>query len=94
MDQQAVTAGAPNESRAEVADQVVAILAKMVRRSPDSLERSTRLFEDLELDSTSALELLILIEDGIGVEFDEDTLEPEHFETVASLIAYVLEQLG
>ncbi|MFC9434470.1 acyl carrier protein [Nocardia sp. NPDC057030] len=82
MDQQAVT------------EQVVVILAKMVRREPDSIQRTTRLFDDLGLDSTSALELLILIEDGIGVEFDEDTLEPDHFETVASLVAYVLEQQG
>lgn len=76
-----------------IADKVVLILAAMVHRAPDTLEPGTRLFDDLGLDSTSALELLMKIEDETGIEFDQDTLEQHHFETVSSLVGYTLDQL-
>jgi acyl carrier protein len=77
----------------EISDKVVAILAGMVQTSPDLLQRDMRLFDDLGLDSSSALELLMRIEDETGIEFDDDTLEPQHFETVGTLVGYTLDQL-
>jgi acyl carrier protein len=76
-----------------ITDKVVAILAGMVDVSPDLLERDMRLFDDLGLDSSSALELLMRIEDETGIEFDDDALEQRHFETVGSLVGYTLDQL-
>jgi acyl carrier protein len=80
-------------NEAVISDKVVATIAGMVEVSPDRLEWDTRLFDDLGLDSTSALELLMRIEDATGVEFDDDTLEQQHFETVGSLVGYTLDQL-
>ncbi|MFI5776801.1 acyl carrier protein [Nocardia sp. NPDC051570] len=80
-------------NQAVLTDKVVTILAGMVKLAPDSLEWGMRLFDDLGLDSTSALELLMRIEDETGIEFDDDTLEQQHFETVGSLVGYTLEQL-
>jgi acyl carrier protein len=74
-------------------DKIVAIIAGMVEVSPHWLEGDTRLLDDLGLDSTSALELLMRIKDETGVEFDDDTLEQQHFETVRSLVGYTLDQL-
>ncbi|GAA1314923.1 acyl carrier protein [Pseudonocardia xinjiangensis] len=80
-------------NQAAISDKVVATIAAMVEVSPDRLEWDTRLFDDLGLDSTSALELLMRIEDETGIEFDDDTLEQQHFETVGSLVGYALDQL-
>lgn len=76
-----------------ISDKVVAVMAGMFEVSPDLLEWDMRLVDDLGLDSTSALELLMRIEDETGIEFDDDTLEQRHFETVGSLVGYTLDQL-
>ncbi|MGW4424421.1 acyl carrier protein [Streptosporangium sp. NPDC004631] len=71
---------------------IVAALADVLKRDSASITESTRLFDDLGLDSTSVLELLMRLEDEIDVEFDTDTLEQRHFESVATLADYVSEQ--
>lgn len=76
-----------------ISDKVVAVITGMFEVSPDLLGWDMRLVDDLGLDSTSALELLMRIEDETGIEFDDDTLEQRHFETVGSLVGYTLDQL-
>ncbi|MBP2702770.1 acyl carrier protein [Microbispora sp. RL4-1S] len=71
---------------------ISAALADVLKREADQIAEGTRLFDDLGLDSTSVLELLMRIEDDLGVEFDTDTLEQRHFETVGTLADYVAEQ--
>jgi acyl carrier protein len=68
---------------------VAAALARVLKRDADTITESTRLFDDLGLDSTSVLELLLELENELGAEFDADTLEQRHFETVGTLAAYV-----
>ena len=68
------------------------MIAKLVRRDPGSLPEDTRLFADLGMDSTNALELLMSIEDELGITFDADTLEHRHLETIASLTDYLAAQ--
>jgi len=53
---------------------------------------STRLF-DLGLDSTSVLELLLQLEDALGREFDNESLQMSDFETVGTLADFVSTQL-
>lgn len=54
----------------------------------------TSLFDELHLDSTSVLELLMTLEDRIeGLEIDPDELEPDVFNTVGSLAVYIEKQL-
>jgi acyl carrier protein len=77
----------------DVVGAVSRAVAQVLRRDPAEIRPDSRLFEDLELDSTSALELLMEIEEGVGVEFDMDTLEQHHFATISSLAAYVSAQL-
>jgi acyl carrier protein len=71
---------------------ISAALSDVLKRDPASITETTRLFDDLGLDSTSVLELLMRLEDEIGVEFDTDTLEQRHFESVSTLADYVAEQ--
>jgi acyl carrier protein len=74
-----------------VQDAVVRALSKVLNRDLSGVTAQTRLFEDLNLDSTSVLELLMAIEEDLGVEFDPDGLQQHHFASVGSLSGYVRE---
>jgi acyl carrier protein len=77
------------------ADPVVAAikhaLSQVLGRDLADVTEQTRLFEDLALDSTSVLELLMAIEEDMAVEFDPDGLRQHHFKSVGSLSDYVRE---
>ncbi|WP_395105046.1 acyl carrier protein [Actinomadura sp. SCN-SB] len=68
---------------------VIEALAEVLNRELPDADSGTRLFEDLSLDSTAVLELLMAVESRLGVEFDPDTFEQDHFATVGSLSAYI-----
>jgi acyl carrier protein len=53
------------------------------------LHEDTMLFEDLGLESLKTLELLLNIEEALGIEVDPEDLEMEVFRTVGSLADYV-----
>ena len=72
-----------------VQDAVVRALSKVLGRDLHGVTAQTRLFEDLNLDSTSVLELLMAIEEDLGVEFDPDGLRQDHFASVGSLSDYI-----
>jgi acyl carrier protein len=81
-----------NEAHDTTVNSVAAALARVLKRDADTISESSRLFDDLGLDSTSVLELLLELENDLGVEFDPDTLEQEHFGTVGTLATYVTAQ--
>lgn len=65
-----------------------AVLSREIREiTPD-----TRLFEDLALDSTSILELLMSLEDTADLVVDPDELDSEVFRSVGSLAEYMATQ--
>ncbi|MBZ3906732.1 acyl carrier protein [Streptomyces griseiscabiei] len=67
-------------------------LAESMRVDAATIGENSRLFDELGLDSTTVLALLMTIEEEIGMEFDTDLLEQHHFETVGTLAAFVREQ--
>ncbi|MEU5322629.1 acyl carrier protein [Streptomyces sp. NPDC047461] len=69
-------------------------LAKAMQVDAATITENSRLFDELGLDSTTVLGLLMTIEEELGMEFDTDDLEQHHFETVGSLAALVREQAG
>ena len=73
---------------------IVAALATVLKRDTSGVTGDTRLFDELGLDSTSALELLLELEGELGIEFDADTLEQSHFATVDTLAAYIQSETG
>ena len=77
-----------------VQDAVVRALSRVLGRELPDVTAQTRLFEELSLDSTSVLELLMAIEDDLGVEFDPEGLEQRHFESVGSLSDYVRDAIA
>ncbi|MFD7659356.1 phosphopantetheine-binding protein [Actinosynnema sp. NPDC059797] len=81
-------------NRDETIEAVQAALADVLQRELPAIDENTRLFEDLHLDSTSVLELLMALEDSVGIEVDPEALQPEHFKTIGSLADYALDQAG
>jgi acyl carrier protein len=57
------------------------------------LHETTLLYEDLGLESLGTLELLLHLEDTLGIEVDPEDLEIEVFRTVGTLADYVTGRL-
>lgn len=76
-------------NRTELLEHVRLALAAVLNRDLPDLSEDSRLFEDLGLDSTSVIELLMSLETSIDLEIDPDSLEPEVFMTVRSLADYI-----
>lgn len=80
--------------RTQVVEIIAAALRDVLGRELGDIGEGTRLFEDLAVDSTSVIELLMGLEDAIDLEVDADALDPEVFDTVGSLTDYVLANLA
>lgn len=70
---------------------VVAALGAVVTDLPE-LTEETRLFDSLELDSVRVQDLIIRLEDELGVMVDVDSLAMADFETVGTLTDFALTQ--
>jgi acyl carrier protein len=75
--------------RTQIIEHLHIALSSVLNRDIPELSEDDRLFEDLALDSTSVIELLMSLEDTIDLEIDTDELEPEVFKTVGSLTDYI-----
>jgi acyl carrier protein len=85
------TAASPATSLDATEEAIVRALSRVLGRELPGVTAQTRLFEDLNLDSTSVLELLMAIEEDLDVEFDPDGLRQHHFQSVGALSGYVRE---
>jgi acyl carrier protein len=74
----------------DVVTAVEAALTEVLEREVTGLTSEVRLFDDLHLDSTSVLELLMALEDGIEIEIDPETLNMDDFRSVGTLTDYLL----
>jgi acyl carrier protein len=81
-------------NRDEIVRHLHIALSVVLNREVQDLEPDTRLFEDLAMDSTSVIELLMSLEDTMGLEIDPDELSADVFRTVGSLIDYFAEQFA
>lgn len=64
-------------------------LAEVLEREVRDLPEDTGLFDDLRLDSSSVLELLLLVEESTGAVVDPENLDIDHLRTVRSFADYV-----
>lgn len=76
-------------NRTDITEHLTVALSAVLNREVTGVTPALRLFEDLGLDSTSVIELLMSLEDTIGLEIDPDELGPEVFQTVGSLTDYI-----
>jgi acyl carrier protein len=80
--------------RAEIRAALAKALGEVLNTDVPELTEDTRLFADLTLDSTSVIELLMALEDSLGLQIDPDELAADAFETVGTLTDYVEACLG
>jgi acyl carrier protein len=64
-------------------------LSEVLERELPDLSEDMRLFEELSMDSTSVLELLMTLEDNLGIEIDAEDLDMADFKTIGTLAAYL-----
>lgn len=76
--------------RSKVISQIESSLSEVLQRPVSGMPEDTRLFEDLHVDSTSVLELLMALEDNLGIEVDPERLEISDFKTMGTVADYVL----
>jgi acyl carrier protein len=79
--------------RAEIIASVSAALAEVLQRESVEVTPEMRLFEDLHLDSTSVLTLLMAMEDALGVEADPESLDMDDFRTVGTFADWIAANL-
>lgn len=75
-----------------IAATIVKSIARMSGKDPTRLTEDTQLFLELGMDSVDILELLMHLEDELGIEFGSDTLDHRDLETIGTLTAYVTHQ--
>lgn len=68
-------------------------LTAILNRPLGPVTAETRLFDELGLDSTGALDLVMNLEEDLGIEFYTENLEFTHFATVGALADFVLPEL-
>ncbi|WP_100444592.1 acyl carrier protein [Glycomyces xiaoerkulensis] len=77
-------------NRETVSKATVAALEETLGRELPEIEEGTSLFDELGLDSTSVLGVLISLEDSLDIEIDADSITDEHLATLGGLIDCVL----
>jgi acyl carrier protein len=84
----------PQARDSKIGAAIVSAIARMSSKDPARLTDDTQLFLELGMDSVDILELLMHLEDELGIEFGSDTLDQRNLETIGTLTAYVTEQAG
>jgi acyl carrier protein len=80
------------EARQGLTDSIGTVLGRVLKHDLPELSEDTRLMEDLNLDSTSVLELLLEIEDELGIQIDVEGIEQRDFATVGALADLISRQ--
>jgi acyl carrier protein len=75
--------------RAQVLDSIVALLPRVLKREMTDASEHSTLMEDLGMSSTTALELVLELEESLEREISVEDLGREDFDTVGSLANYI-----
>jgi acyl carrier protein len=81
-------------NRIEIITAIHQSLLQVLNQELPAVGEDTRLFDDLQLDSTGILELLMELEDATGIEIDPDKLSMDNFRTVGTLADYLESDLN
>ena len=80
--------------RGEIIAVIESSIAEVRKEEVSGLSEDTRLLEDLRLDSTALLELLMSLEDALNIEIDAQSLSMDDFASVGTLADYVTRVLS
>jgi acyl carrier protein len=81
-----------SDDRARLVQSIGLVLGRVLRTELTDVGEGTRLMEDLNLDSTSVLELLLELEEELQIEIDVEDLDRTDFETVGTVADLVARQ--
>jgi acyl carrier protein len=81
-------------SKDTLGERLLELLTRHLRDVPADVDWETALLPDLGLDSMSAIELVLELEEELGVQFPEELLVRETFATVPSLEQAVRRMTG
>lgn len=76
-------------NRQDVLVTIEKALSEVLERPITGLTEDTALFDDLRLDSSSVLGLLMTVEEATGIAVDPDDLDIDHLRTMRSFADYV-----
>jgi acyl carrier protein len=81
-------AGVDTEFRQRVVDVMATVLANLLERS-EPITEDSRLMDDLDMDSTLGLELLLETEDRLQILIDVERMNQEQTLTVGAMATFV-----
>jgi acyl carrier protein len=76
-------------NRQEVLLTIEKALSEVLERPIDGLTEETALFDELRLDSSAVLGLLMTVEEETGISVDPEELDIDHLRTMRSFADYV-----
>jgi acyl carrier protein len=82
------------DTRRRVVDAIASALAQVLDRPLPELTEDSKLFDELGLDSTGVLEMLMLMEEALGTEFESEGFQMSDFHTVGALADFVTADLA
>ncbi|MFB6613125.1 acyl carrier protein [Streptomyces sp. NPDC085524] len=80
--------------RTRVTTTIALSLGEVLGHEIPGLTEESRLFDQVGLDSSGVFELLMALEENLGIELDTDQLEMAHFESVRTLADFLLAEMG
>ena len=76
----------------EIFEKVKAVIADKLSVEPEKITLDARFIEDLGADSVDTVELIMGLEDEVGLEISDE--EAEKIRTVKDAVAYIQAKLG
>jgi acyl carrier protein len=87
-----------NETTAIGRVEVVAVIGRsltaVLGEGLPELTEESRLFDQVGLDSSGVFELLMELEEALGIELDTDHLEMSHFESLGTLADFLIAEMS
>ena len=92
-DQDTVVAAFDPALRADIIDMIRELLPRVLKRELTDFSEDSALMEDLGMSSTTALELVLELEERLEREISVEDMGRENFATVGTLASYVAANL-
>jgi acyl carrier protein len=89
MEQGIASAQSDAALRQRVLDSINAVLPHILRGETPAITESTRLMEDLDLSSTSTLELMLEMEEDMEVQIDVEDIEQKDLASIGALADFI-----
>jgi acyl carrier protein len=77
------------ELRARIVTEICGLMPKVAKRAVADVTEDSNLMDDLGMSSTTALELVLELEERLEREISVEDMGREHFDTVGTLATYI-----